>query len=212
MSDKITNFESNILKDNLINDNAVSDDRDLDELLNDLEEDDDEFMARYREQRIEQISSHLKKVEKNVREQNYGIVEVISQESRLINMSTQIDNIIIHFEIPTFPKCVFMDNALESLARKYLDSKFVKINVENCPFLVDKLQIKVLPFVVGYKKGVEALRLTGFSELGNDPNGFPLVNLEKRLLSVRLIKSTGRLTQAKINNINNSSDDSDLDL
>jgi thioredoxin-like negative regulator of GroEL len=39
------------------------------------------------------------------------------------------------------------------MAKKYFDTKFVKINVEAAPFFVEKLGIKVLPCLISFVDG-----------------------------------------------------------
>ncbi|CCD23579.1 Plp1p NDAI_0B05460 [Naumovozyma dairenensis CBS 421] len=185
MTEKIDTYENRILdnKKELRDDDDIS----FDELMDDL--DDENIFSKYREQRMQEISDHLKTVKKNVNDNGYGDLIEVKNESELIKMSTNVPKIIIHFGLDTFAKCRYMDDKLKQLSRKYLNTKFVKVSVTLCPFLVEKLQIKTLPFVVGYIKGLEAGRLIGFSKLGNDPNGFPIENLEKFFLSTRVIES-----------------------
>lgn len=162
-------------------DNVSSDESepDIDELLADI--DDKEIFNRYREQRLQEISEHLKQVEKNVKFESYGQLETIEEEAKLIKLSNETKKIIIHFQLENFQKCKTMNEKLWEVSREYLDVKFVKINVDKCPFLVSKLNIKVLPFVIGYINGVEKLRLVGFSRLGNVANDFELDALKVQL-------------------------------
>lgn len=213
---RVNQYEQNILskqgrqsQEENTND-SDSDDVDVDELLNELEEEaeDNDVFVRYREQRLQEISQHVKKVENSVKFGNYGILDTINEESKLIKMSSEINKIVIHFQMETFGKCRYMNDRLKTLAQKHLTTKFVKVSVEDCPFLVKKLNIKVLPFVIGYKKGNEMMRLIGFSKLGNDPNEFPIENLETQLKMAGLLDSTFSITNSKRNN-DHDDDDSD---
>lgn len=40
------------------------------------------------------------------------------------------------------------------MSKKHIKTKFVKIKVENAPFLVEKLQVKILPCVISFIDGV----------------------------------------------------------
>ncbi|CCK68144.1 Plp1p KNAG_0A04730 [Huiozyma naganishii CBS 8797] len=214
MQERIRKYENDILKanlaatDNLPTRDTDSDIEDIDGLLEELENEEDDFLSRYREQRMDEISRHLKEVERNVQEDNYGIVELMTDESELIERSTNTARIIIHFQLEHFEKCRIMNDRLDELAKKYLSTKFVKIEVSNCPFLVSKLNIKVLPLVVGYRNGLESTKLIGFSQLGNDSKGFPLSRLENILISSKLIKLFSQ-TERKPNR---DDEDSDLDI
>ncbi|CCC68392.1 hypothetical protein NCAS_0B03080 [Naumovozyma castellii] len=195
MDRKIDAYEKRVLDGT--RDQDDDSDLSLEELLDELDEESDQFFSKYREQRMEEISDHLKKVSKNVNESGYGILVEVEKESELIRISKDLPKIVIHFGLDTFEKCRYMNERLETLARKYLDTKFVKVDVQKCPFLVQKLRIKVLPFVIGYCRGVESMRLVGFSQLGNDPNGFKIEMLEKVLLSSGVIKSFSGTTLTK---------------
>jgi hypothetical protein len=49
-----------------------------------------------------------------------------------------------------------------------LETKIFEIEAANAPFLVTRLGVKVLPFVVAYNKGNELVRLVGFEFIGGD--------------------------------------------
>lgn len=219
MSDRVHHFESRLLEkecptsldtENHGDDDSSGDDIDVDELLDDIDNDSD-FLEQYREKRMQQISDHLKLVDKNVREQGYGKLETLEDEAQLMNLSSKCSTLIVHLMLDKFDKCQYMNEKLAILARKYLTTKFVKINVENCPFLVQKLKVKVLPFVIGYHEGRERLRSIGFAKLGNDPSGFPIGKLE------RLLKDTGVVREKTTDNAHcqeyrqDDSSESDLD-
>lgn len=154
-------------------------DQDIDQLLEDI--DNEDIFTRYREQRLQEISERLKEAEKNVTLKSYGQLETIDDESRLIKLSNDTDKIVIHFQLDNFSKCQIMNDKLLEISREYLNVKFVKVNVDKCPFLVTKLNIKILPFVVGYISGIEKLRLVGFSKLGNKADDFEIDALKIQL-------------------------------
>ncbi|KAL3241610.1 Plp1p [Nakaseomyces bracarensis] len=165
-------------------------DENIDEILEELELEDSEndlFMSRYRESRLQEIHNHFYEVKKKEQE-GYGKLNEIAQESELMKLTTKNARVVIHFQLEKFPKCRYMNEKLEQLSGKYIKTKFFKINVENAPFLVEKLAIKVLPFVICYINGSEAERIIGFSKMGNDPNGFRITQLESVLLKAGVIE------------------------
>ena len=81
---------------------------------------------------------------------------------------------------------------MQALAPKHFDTRFLRINVENAPFLVTKIKIQVLPCVVSYIKGTGVDRIIGFEGLGLTGNDFSVRDLELRLLKA------GVLTRAKV--------------
>lgn len=188
MDQKINSYEKSILQRENYNPNESVDDIDLEEFMDDIEQ--EGFLANYREKRMQQISDHLRSVEKNVRDEGYGEVETIESESTLMQVASKSKRAVVHFSLEKFEKCQYMDEKLKKLAEKHLTVKFVRINVENCPFLVAKLDIKVLPFVIGYKNGKEVVRIVGFAKLGNDPKGFPIEALSNLLTSTGIIDNS----------------------
>jgi thioredoxin-like negative regulator of GroEL len=58
----------------------------------------------------------------------------------------------------------------------------LKINVDNCPFLVTRLGIQVLPCVLAFIDGIGVDRIVGFEGLGRSPNNFATRDLEARLI------------------------------
>lgn len=164
-------------------------DENIDELLEELElenSQNDLFMDKYREQRIQEIHNHFKVLNKR-KQEGFGRLTEIANESELMKLTNKIERVVIHFELEKFQKCLYMNDKLDQLSKKYLKTKFYKISVEKAPFLVDKLKIKVLPFVICYINGNEAERIIGFSKMGNDPNGFDTSRLENVLLKAGVI-------------------------
>ena len=79
-----------------------------------------------------------------------------------------------------------MDSHLEKIARKHTDTRFVKVDVADVPFLVERMEIKTLPCVVSFIDGNGVDRLLGFEgiSLGDE---FPTYELERRLAQVDVI-------------------------
>lgn len=183
--DKISSYEDRIVREARDGASANDDNPGLDELMDEL--DDDDFMSSYREKRMQQVHDHLRLIEKNVRNEGYGSLKRVEDESTLMKAVAKARSAVVHFGLDKFAKCQFMDQKLNQVAEKNLTTMFLGINVDQCPFLVSKLEIKVLPFVVCYKNGQEVLRIIGFSKLGNDPDSFQLESLVRLLRSKKVI-------------------------
>lgn len=56
----------------------------------------------------------------------------------------------------------------------------MKVDVENTPFLVDKLHIRVLPCIMAFVNGISKDKLIGFESFGNS-DSFTTAALEWRL-------------------------------
>ncbi|KAF9276424.1 hypothetical protein BGZ68_010019 [Mortierella alpina] len=155
-----------------------------DELFEELEND-DYGMASFREQRIEELKEEVEK-RKLIMELEHGVYKDVTNEKEVMDTTTKTKQCVIHFYHADFRRCMIVDKHLETLAKKHIKTKFVKIKVENAPFLVEKLQVKVLPCVISFVDGVAVDRLTGFEELGNTDN-FSTGMLELRYKAVGVI-------------------------
>ena len=60
---------------------------------------------------------------------------------------------VIHFFHHKFKRCEIMDKHLQKLAPKYFNTLFIRVFVENVPWLVERLGIKVLPCVITFVNG-----------------------------------------------------------
>ncbi|ODQ80092.1 hypothetical protein BABINDRAFT_161085 [Babjeviella inositovora NRRL Y-12698] len=208
---------------------------DEDELLELLDDDDDAYMQKYREERISQLSTEFSKVKATASlKLEVGTVVELDTEKRLMELisahgNNKQQNNVVCFYLPDFTKCGVMLTKLDGLAARYLSLNFYKINVLHAPFLVTKLGIKVLPVVLFYNdRGLEVNRIVGFDLLllpnQREHDNFSVSELEHQLLSHRMInyriddhgleiKPTGVQTTGKtIRNRLDDEDESDLDL
>lgn len=77
-------------------------------------------------------------------------------------------------------RCRILDKHLAILAKKHVETKFIKLNVEKAPFLVERLRIKVIPTLALVIDGKTKDYVVGFSDLGNTDE-FSTEMLEWRL-------------------------------
>ena len=89
-------------------------------------------------------------------------------------------------------------NGRQTLAPKHFDTRFLKMNVENAPFLVTKLKIQVLPCVLAFVNGVSVDRIVGFEGLGYTQDTFTTKDLEARLLQSGVLQRAKAAGDASI--------------
>jgi len=174
---------------------GLSDD-DLVALFDELEKD-DFLLAGAREDKLEALKAEMVKA-KNMLESDHGKLTEITDEKEVIRTSANEDQCVIHFYHRNFKRCDLMDKHLEILAHRHFKTRFLRVFVENVPWLVEKLQIKVLPCVICFIRGISKDRLIGFEELGNN-DSFTTSALELRLAQSGVIvigtgAGTGRET------------------
>ncbi|KAH3670398.1 hypothetical protein OGAPHI_000913 [Ogataea philodendri] len=155
------------------------------ESLRELEDEMDDYLVQYREQRMEELAKEVRHA-KNAQD----AYQEITDEGELMRKTTGTRNVVIFFHNPEFQTCKLVDQALRELASKYYDTHFYKIEALNAPFLAVKLQIKVLPCVLTYKDGVETGRVVGLQGLiqGTDLASFKTQSLENLLLRRGVLK------------------------
>lgn len=161
-----------------------SDDDNLLEILESLDNDEDEVFHLLREQRLEQLKKEFNKIDKAVGNlgSDVGHVQFSDDEKEVMDVVTKCDIALVHFYQPTFPKCKIMNDTLGMLAEKHVSLRILAMQAEKAPFLVSKLAVKVLPFVVIYKNGRELLRLVGFDGIAASADRVSLDLLERKLL------------------------------
>jgi thioredoxin-like negative regulator of GroEL len=81
---------------------------------------------------------------------------------------------------------------MKALAPKHLETKFCKIDATKCPFLTDRLKIRVIPTIGVFKAGQTRDYIVGFTDLGNTDE-FTTEMLEWRLAQSDIINYSGDL-------------------
>ena len=99
--------------------------------------------------------------------------------------------------------------SIKALAPKHFDTRFLRINVDNAPFLVTKLKIQILPCVIAFVDGVIAERIIGFEGLGRG-DSFTVRELEMRLLrSGVLVRAKTGKDEDRVGNLRKTTAGSD---
>lgn len=209
----IEKYQESKLNDLLPGTGDSDDEGDMLDILKELEEEDDSTIL-YREQRLEQLKKEFKKIDRAAADKgdNLGMIEFVEDEKTLMDIVTKGDVVVIHFYQPSFPKCKMMNETLSILAEKHMKIKVLAITAENALFLVAKLKIKVLPFVLVYKHGQELTRIIGFEGLGPDPSKISWDAFEQKLLYVGAIdRKTINTSRFKGKGMREADDNSDDD-
>lgn len=154
----------------------------------------------------------MKESKQNI-ESGTGCVETLLSEEQVIQRTTHNKYTVLHFFHPNFDKCKKMDEKLEILSQKHVNVKFIRIQVEDAPFLVTRLKIKILPVVILYINGVESNRLVGFDKLNYNDNGdFSVESLESFLLNNGIIEKKANQYKRIFKKLEIEDDESDLDI
>ncbi|OBZ70269.1 Thioredoxin domain-containing protein plp1 [Grifola frondosa] len=194
---KIAEFTARLTDPNRPSSSTRADDSDLDdeELFAQLEaEIEDDANVELREQGIARLKrEQTLRMERlqQMKSDGHGRYEEITDEKEVIRISAREPRCVIHFYHSDFKRCLIMDKHLAKLASKYFGTRFLRVFVENVPWLVERLGIKVLPCVVCFIDGVSKDRVIGFEELGNEDH-FETATLEWKLMNSGVIQKEER--------------------
>ena len=100
-------------------------------------------------------------------QQGHGEYSEIPEEKEFFNVTKNSENVVCHFYREETFRCKILDKHLAILAKKHVETKFVKINAEKTPFLCDRLKIRTIPSVIMIKDAITRGYIVGFTDLGN---------------------------------------------
>ncbi|XP_030642591.1 thioredoxin domain-containing protein 9 [Chanos chanos] len=165
----------------------------LDAELEKLEQMDEDELEKLKERRLEA----LKKAQKQKQEwmsKGHGEYREIPSEKDFFSEVKDSKSVVCHFYRDSTLRCKILDKHLAVVAKKHLETKFIKLNVEKAPFLTERLRIKVLPTLALVKDGKTKDYIVGFTDLGNTDD-FTTEMLEWRLGCSDIINYSGNLLE-----------------
>lgn len=127
------------------------------------DDEDDEFLE-LRRMRLQNLKSNQEK-EAEWRSKQHGEFREIGQDdffNIVVREKGGSELCCVHFYHKDFETCKVMDRRLSEIARTMLAVKFVKIDAERSPFLVERLRVTTLPCLLLFKKDVCVDRVLGF--------------------------------------------------
>eukprot|EP00064_Thunnus_orientalis_P007937 superscaffoldBa00000912_g7959 len=163
--------------------------------INEMDEDD---LERMRERRLEALKKAQKQKQFSVFKEwlskGHGEYREIPSEKDFFSEVKDTKNVVCHFYRNSTFRCKILDKHLAILAKKHVETKFVKLNVEKAPFLTERLRIKVIPTLALLTDGKTKDYVVGFTDLGNTDE-FPTEMLEWRLGCADVINYSGSLME-----------------
>lgn len=116
----------------------------------------------------------------------------MSDEKEFFQITKKSKDIVCHFYKIDSPRCKIVDLHLKRLAPQHLECRFVKLDVERCPFLTERLHIRVIPTLGLVKDSKTTDFIVGFTDLGNCDD-FTTEMLEWRIARSQVIEYSGDL-------------------
>jgi len=163
----------------------------LDAEIERLEKLDDDELEVLRQKRMAGMKKQQAKKQEWL-SNGHGQYEEIPEEKEFFNVTKKSENVVVHFYKDDAFRCKILDKHLAALAPKHIETKFCKINATKCPFLTDRLKIRVIPTMAVIKDAKTRDYIVGFTDLGNTDE-FSTDMLEWRLARSDIINYSGDL-------------------
>ena len=126
--------------------------------------DEDTFEA-LRQKRKIQMQKQLRK-DADMRQCGHGRYSELTDTKEFFQAAKKSQRMVVHFYRGVTPRCEIVDKHFEKLAHDHVECRFVKLNAEKNPYLVEKFGIILLPTMVLIKDGKTEHAIHGFDEFG----------------------------------------------
>lgn len=154
---------------------------------------DDDELELLRERRMQNLKKQATQ-KQDWLSKGHGEYSEISNEKELFDICKQSERVVCHFYRDSTFRCKIIDKHLSILAQSHPETRFLKIDVARAPFLVKRLNIRVMPTVALMKDGKTGDYIVGFDDLGG-VDDFSTEVLEWRLGRSAIIEYAGDLLQ-----------------
>jgi len=179
-----------ILGEQLLNAAKIMEEQ-VDQEIKSLETMDEDDLEAIKRRRMEAMKKANQQKEEYLK-QGHGEYSEIPEEKEFFTVTKNSDQVVCHFYRDETFRCKILDKHLNVLAKRHIETKFCKINAEKCPFLCDRLKIKVIPTIIMIKESKTSGYIVGFTDLGNTDD-FSTEMLEWRIAQADVIKYNGDL-------------------
>lgn len=110
----------------------------------------------------------------------HGEYTELHDEKEFFEISKKSQNIVCLFYKDDSPRSKIVDHHFKMIAPRHIEARFCKLNVMRCPFLTERLRIKIIPTIALIVNGKTTDYIVGFTDLGNRDD-FSTETLEYRL-------------------------------
>ena len=153
-------------------------------VLDKMEKSEDD-MERLRRARLDQLK-RVAQQKSAWQAAGHGEYRECHDQKRFFEELKASERAVVHFYRPTTRRCEILDKHLSLLARKHMETKFMRVNAEKSPFLCERLNIFMLPTVVVINAGKTEHSIVGFDEMGGN-DAFGTEELERLLLKYKCV-------------------------
>ena len=148
---------------------ALKEEAELDAKLAAMDNVDEDTFEALRQKRKLQMQKQMRK-EADMRQLGHGTYSECTDTKDFFNAAKKSQKMVVHFYRPVTPRCQIVDAHFEKLAKTHIECRFMKIDAEKNPYLVEKLGIIIMPTMVLIKDGKTDHAIHGFDEFGGHDN------------------------------------------
>ncbi|KAJ1351743.1 Thioredoxin domain-containing protein 9 [Parelaphostrongylus tenuis] len=158
----------------------------VDKAIERLDNIDESEIETIRRRRMEELRK-MQKAKAEMLSIGHGKYEEIADEKEFFEATKKSKNVVCLFYLNGNMRCKIVDKHLNILAAKHFGTRFIHVNAEKVNFLVNRLNIRVIPTIaiVRDQKTIDYIR--GFDDLGGIDE-FSTETLENRLARSGVIK------------------------
>lgn len=168
----------------------------LDAQLERLENLNSDDMENLREQRLKEMKKQALQ-QQEWRILGHGEYTEIPEEKEFFEATKKSKDIVCHFYKSDSPRCKIVDHHLKILCKSHMEARFCKIDAERCPFLTQRLRIRIIPTIALIKDCKTKDYIVGFTDLGNCDD-FSTEMMEWRIAQAGVIKYSGDLLEPPV--------------
>lgn len=184
------NLQAQFIENQLLNVAKVVENR-IDQQLAELDELEDDDIERIREKRLAEMKK-MQDIRQEWLRNGHGKLNEIASDKDFFEEAKGAKRLIVHFYRNTTMRCKILDEHLKVLSKKHMGTKFLRLNVEKCDWIVQRLNIRVIPTLAFVKDGKTKNYMRGFDDLGGTDD-FSTEMLEWRLGVAEMITYKGDL-------------------
>jgi len=166
--------------------------RQLDSELEKLDSLNIDDIEKLREKRLQEMKK-MQQQKQQWLSQGHGEYSELSEEKEFFDICKKSNKVVCHFYKSGTERCKIVDMHLKQLCKKHIETRFVKLDVEKCPFLTGRLRIKVIPTLALVVDSKTKDYIIGFTDIGNCDD-FSTEMLEWRIAQAGAINYSGDLT------------------
>ena len=164
-----------------------------------LDKMDDDELERLRQKRVDALKAQMKQKSVSHRtcsitflqewqHNGHGELTEVANETEFFAATKKSRRVVCHFYRDGAERCKILNMHLRRLAAQHLETRFITANVDRVPFVVGRLNIRIIPTMACIVDGQTEAYIRGFDGIA-DCDDFETEAAERRLADVKIINA-----------------------